>query len=86
MQGLLAWVPLLPLIGFLILVGIPLFYRREPPESVIAVIGVGSVGIAALFTAVATAAVFGKLRPEWSILPSGSGCNWGNFSSASISM
>ncbi|MFS1523054.1 NADH-quinone oxidoreductase subunit L [Microbulbifer sp. 2304DJ12-6] len=58
MQGLLAWVPLLPLIGFLILVGIPLFYRREPPESVITVIGVGSVGIAALFTAVATAAVF----------------------------
>ncbi|MDP5209168.1 NADH-quinone oxidoreductase subunit L [Microbulbifer sp. 2205BS26-8] len=58
MQGLLAWVPLLPLIGFLILVGIPLFYRREPPESVIALIGVGSVGIAAICTAVATAAVF----------------------------
>jgi len=58
MQGLLAWVPLLPFIGFLILVAIPLFYHRELPEKVIAAIGVGSVGIAAIFTAIVAATVF----------------------------
>ncbi|MFA0812168.1 NADH-quinone oxidoreductase subunit L [Microbulbifer epialgicus] len=58
MQGLLAWVPLLPLIGFLVLVAIPLFYRREPPEKIVTFIGVGSVGIAALITAIVAATVF----------------------------
>ncbi|BBM00274.1 NADH-quinone oxidoreductase subunit L [Microbulbifer sp. GL-2] len=58
MQGLLAWVPLLPFIGFLVLVAIPLFYHRELPEEVIAAIGVGSVGTAAILTAIVAATVF----------------------------
>ena len=46
------WIPLLPLLGFLTLIAIPLFSRREPPEKVTALIGVGSVGLAALAAAI----------------------------------
>ncbi|WHI50338.1 NADH-quinone oxidoreductase subunit L [Microbulbifer sp. MLAF003] len=58
MQGLLAWVPLLPLIGFLLLVAIPLFYSKEPSEKFVTAIGVGSVGISALLTAIVATTVF----------------------------
>ncbi|WP_444885851.1 NADH-quinone oxidoreductase subunit L [Microbulbifer sp. PSTR4-B] len=58
MQGLLAWVPLLPLIGFLTLVAIPLFHRDEPSQKMIAYIGVGSVGLAALFTIIVAIVLF----------------------------
>lgn len=54
----LAWIPLLPLLGFLILICVPLFGRRELPESVTATIGVGSVGLAALLAATVSIAVF----------------------------
>ncbi|SHF51731.1 NADH-quinone oxidoreductase subunit L [Microbulbifer donghaiensis] len=58
MQQLLAWIPLLPLLGFLILVAAPLFSRRELPESISAAIGVSSVGLAALLTAVVALTIF----------------------------
>ncbi|WP_323847064.1 NADH-quinone oxidoreductase subunit L [Microbulbifer magnicolonia] len=54
----LAWIPLLPLLGFLVLVTAPLFSRRELPERLIAAIGAGSVGLAALLTAVVAFSVF----------------------------
>ena len=50
MQALLGWIPLLPLLGFLLLVSIPVFTRREPPELITACIGAGSVGLAALLS------------------------------------
>ncbi|WKT59623.1 NADH-quinone oxidoreductase subunit L [Microbulbifer thermotolerans] len=46
----LAWIPLLPLLGFVLLIALPLFHRREPPEAVSAVVGVGSVCLSALLT------------------------------------
>ncbi|WP_226648516.1 NADH-quinone oxidoreductase subunit L [Microbulbifer variabilis] len=64
MQGLLAWVPLLPLIGFLILVAIPLFHRSEPPQKFVACIGVGSVGLAALLTMIVAFTLFWKTPSE----------------------
>ncbi|GAB2901529.1 NADH-quinone oxidoreductase subunit L [Microbulbifer echini] len=64
MQGLLAWVPLLPLIGFLTLVAFPLFNRHEPSQRTVACIGVGSIGIAALFTAIVAISVFWKNPSE----------------------
>ncbi|WP_308368291.1 MULTISPECIES: NADH-quinone oxidoreductase subunit L [unclassified Microbulbifer] len=51
MRELTGWIPLLPLLGFLILAAVPLFTRRELPEKVSATIGVASVGLAALVTA-----------------------------------
>ncbi|SEA32301.1 NADH-quinone oxidoreductase subunit L [Microbulbifer marinus] len=58
MQELLAWIPLLPLLGFLILISVPLFSRSELPESATAAVGVGSVGLAALLTAIVAVTVF----------------------------
>ncbi|MFC6980473.1 NADH-quinone oxidoreductase subunit L [Microbulbifer taiwanensis] len=57
----LAWIPLLPLLGFLILISVPLFSRMELPQGVSAAIGVGSVGLAALLTAFVALSVF---RPD----------------------
>jgi len=53
-----AWIPLLPLLGFLILISVPLFSRRELPESATAIVGVGSVGFAALLTMFLVFALF----------------------------
>ena len=58
MQALLGWIPLIPLIGFLLLVSIPVFTRREPPEYFIAWIGAGSVGLAALFSVALASSYF----------------------------
>ncbi|MFV8782214.1 NADH-quinone oxidoreductase subunit L [Microbulbifer sp. SA54] len=51
MAMLLWWIPLLPLLGFVALSCVPLWLQREPSEKFCAVIGVGSVGLAALSTA-----------------------------------
>ncbi|WP_444921275.1 NADH-quinone oxidoreductase subunit L [Microbulbifer sp. CnH-101-G] len=64
MQGLLAWVPLLPLVGFLTLVAIPLFHRNEPPQKLVACIGVGSVGLAALLTITVAITLFWRTPSE----------------------
>ena len=65
MQALLGWIPLLPLLSFLLLVSIPVFTRREPPEIFTACLGAGSVGLAALFSAiVATKHFLGEPEAE----------------------
>ncbi|WP_295800450.1 NADH-quinone oxidoreductase subunit L [uncultured Microbulbifer sp.] len=46
------WIPLFPLLGFLLLGSFPLWNSREPDEKVTVVIGVGSVALAALATAI----------------------------------
>lgn len=51
MQALLVWIPLFPLVGFLMLSAIPLWKSCEPRESVSATIGVGSIALSALATA-----------------------------------
>ncbi|WP_445359501.1 NADH-quinone oxidoreductase subunit L [Microbulbifer sp. ANSA005] len=48
MNGSLAWIPLLPFLGFLTLISIPLFTQKEPSQKLVSLIGVGSVGIAAI--------------------------------------
>ena len=51
MQALLLWIPLFPLLGFLVLASTPLWQRTEPRELFSAIIGVGSIALAALSTA-----------------------------------
>ncbi|MEW5249085.1 NADH-quinone oxidoreductase subunit L [Microbulbifer discodermiae] len=58
MHQLLLWIPLLPCAGFVLLAAIPLCSRREPAELVSAIIGVGSVGLAALICLYLAAGVF----------------------------
>ncbi|WP_346839172.1 NADH-quinone oxidoreductase subunit L [Microbulbifer sp. SAOS-129_SWC] len=58
MANIASWIPLLPLLGFIALVAMPLFSHREPPETVTALIGAGSVGLAALATVVLAAGSF----------------------------
>ncbi|GMG86678.1 NADH-quinone oxidoreductase subunit L [Biformimicrobium ophioploci] len=51
MQDYIGWVPLLPFIGFVLLAGAALFRKQEIPETLSAIIGAGSVGLAALLVA-----------------------------------
>ncbi|MCW8125314.1 NADH-quinone oxidoreductase subunit L [Microbulbifer halophilus] len=56
--GIVGWIPLLPLLGFLLLISVPLVSDRELPEKATAIIGVGSVGLAALLTGLLAATHF----------------------------
>ncbi|MCO1335167.1 NADH-quinone oxidoreductase subunit L [Microbulbifer sp. OS29] len=58
MNGMLAWIPLLPLLGFLALVTIPIFTQREPSQKLVGAIGVGSIGISAILVATIAITVF----------------------------
>ncbi|WP_250459945.1 NADH-quinone oxidoreductase subunit L [Microbulbifer litoralis] len=53
-----AWIPMLPLLGFLVLIATPLFSDRPLPPKLVAAIGVGSVGLAAILTAFLAATQF----------------------------
>ena len=59
-MNILALIPLLPFIGFLVLIAVPLISRNELPEKVTAVIGVGSVGFSALLTIVLATGTFSE--------------------------
>nr|AFT63986.1 proton-translocating NADH-quinone oxidoreductase chain L subfamily protein [gamma proteobacterium D250] len=58
MNGFLAWIPLLPLLGFLILTSLPLLTQREPSQKLVSWIGVGSVGLSAVLVFSLTFATF----------------------------